>query len=869
MRTGHYLGYEPAQGDAIIDTFVCDGMTDIYTLRQEPANLDTLEVSVGGLMQSDVAYTILPSNGNRDIQIPGVAEDTKIIVRQHGERYAVGTVSADSILTNHIKDDQVTTPKIPDDAITSPKILSLVASKLTGPYPPLDGYSIDRGQYGKWQPTLTTHGTAESGKSYFVDTSDSPYINSFQDSSGTTEQAIDESFQAHTIHWWDSNTLTNDDPPETMIDTVNYKVGTKSMKFDHTAQQLIQVAEVGFDHVDWTFGTDPFTIEMWIRPERFDNKALVGFSGHSMEMRLDMDASDPDVGHLVWQSNVGTYHQSTATGGTNQLVRGQDGQTHGLIKKNEWAHVAVTRNENNGMTMWINGINAYTSWNMGKVATQDDAYGHYQMDNFSAADASRTEGTYTNVTGTSDGTSTGNPSGGNNDGILPTVGTFDIKVNSSGNVTNVYVRTPGRGHRVDDTITILDSALGGGGAANFTMDVQYFTPKDGSGNIAVDNTDYTTTGGGLIIGNDSSNNFFSGNIDHVRISKVARYGGTRADGNDSTVNFTPPIEPWKPDEDTLLILNVDDARMPITTGIDHSVGGTNGLKGAPAIDSDITKYGSSSLKLGGATPTGPGGGATPNIGPGGDFIKQSASEKWNFGTGDFTVEAWIYKTEHQGQPIVGTATVAIGPGNGNCWRMRTLAINTDYANLSFGHGATDDITSHADNNFTLFEWHHVVAVRASGSLSLYIDGKQAQTPVSNTTDYNQRNELWVGAVYNQLTTEMYTGYIDDLRISNIARYSGTTFSVPTEPHIADANTLTLLRMEPNQINITLPPSPSASDTINIWDVGGKCGTNPVHLLRNGNKISSSEDIVALDRNSFFATLVYSGATRGWLLVPPR
>tara|TARA_B100000953_G_C17875650_1_gene376286 strand:- start:117 stop:722 length:606 start_codon:yes stop_codon:yes gene_type:complete len=201
--------------------------------------------------------------------------------------------------------------------------------------------------------------------------------------------------------------------------------------------------------------------------------------------------------------------------------------------------------------------------------------------------------------------------------------------------------------------------------------------------------------------------------------------------------------------------------------------------------------------------------------------------------------------------------------------MRTLAINTEYANLSFGHGGTDDITSHQDNNFTLHEWHHVVAVRESGSLSLYIDGRQAQTPVSNTTDYNQRNELWVGAVYNQLTTEMYTGYIDDLRISNIARYSGATFSVPTEPHIADANTLTLLRMEPNQINITLPPSPSASDTINIWDVGGKCGTNPVHLLRNGNKIGSSEDIVALDRDSFFATLVYSGATRGWLLVPPR
>jgi len=859
MQSGHYLGYEPAQGDAIIDTFICDGITDIYTLRQEPANLDTLEVSVGGLMQSDVAYTILTSNGSRDIQIPGVAVDTKIIVRQHGERYAVGTVSADSILTNHIKDDQVTTPKIPDNAITNPKILSLDATKLTGLNP---GVTPDQWglQYGKWQPTLTTHGTVEVNKSYYVDTSGSTYLTGYQDASGTTEQAIDESFQAHTIQWWDANTLTNDDPPATMIDTVNYKVGTKSMKFDHTSQQLMQVAEYGFDHQDWTFGTDPFTIEMWIRPERFDNKAMIGFAGHSMEMRLDMDASDVDVGHLVWQSNVGTYHQSTATGGTNQLARGQEGQTHGLIKKNEWAHVAVTRNENNGMTMWVNGINAYTSWNMGKHPTQDDAYGHYQMDTFSAADVLRTEGTYTNVTGTSDGTSTGDPSSGNNDGILPTVGTFDIKVNSSGAVTNVYVRTPGRGHRVNDTITILDSALGGGGAENFTMDVLYFTPRTGSGNIAVDNTDYITTGGGLIIGNDSSNNFFSGNIDHVRVSKVARYGGIQSNGNDSTVNFTPPTEPWKPDDDTLLILNVDDARMPVTYGIDHSVGGTNGLIGAPAIDNDITKFGLSSMKFGGAVDTG-----ITTTGAGGDFIKQAASDKWNFGTGDFTVETWIYKTEHQGQPIVGTTSAAIAPGNGNCWRMKTLAINTEYANLTFGHGGTDDITSHTDHNFTLHEWHHVAAVRDGGTLSLYIDGRQAQTPASNTTDYNQRNELWIGATYDLLTTSMYTGYIDDLRISNVARYSGANFSLPTEPHVADSNTLTLLRMETNQLNVTLPPSPIANDVINIWDIGGQCGTNPIHLLRNGKKIKKLTDIVSLDQDDIFATLVYKDETYGWLI----
>ena len=51
--------------------------------------------------------------------------------------------------------------------------------------------------------------------------------------------------------------------------------------------------------------------------------------------------------------------------------------------------------------MWVNGINAYTSWNEARAPWQDDAFGCIAVDTFGAADASRTAGTYTGVTGTS------------------------------------------------------------------------------------------------------------------------------------------------------------------------------------------------------------------------------------------------------------------------------------------------------------------------------------------------------------------------------------------------------------------------------------------------------------------------------------
>ena len=79
------------------------------------------------------------------------------------------------------------------------------------------------------------------------------------------------------------------------------------------------------------------------------------------------------------------------------------------------------------------------------------------MDTFGAADALRTVGTYNGVTGTSGGSGT--------------VGTFNIIIGVGGAVTSVAVATGGTAHSINDTITIADAVLGGGGAAALTMDV--------------------------------------------------------------------------------------------------------------------------------------------------------------------------------------------------------------------------------------------------------------------------------------------------------------------------------------------------------------------------------------------------------------
>ena len=87
------------------------------------------------------------------------------------------------------------------------------------------------------------------------------------------------------------------------------------------------------------------------------------------------------------------------------------------------------------------------------------------VDTVSAADASRTEGTYT--IGASDYTTDASGTGA----------TFSIAVDSSGAAT-VTIVNPGSGFAVDETFTVTDANLGGGGGASLTFDAATVSAVD-------------------------------------------------------------------------------------------------------------------------------------------------------------------------------------------------------------------------------------------------------------------------------------------------------------------------------------------------------------------------------------------------------
>ena len=114
------------------------------------------------------------------------------------------------------------------------------------------------------------------------------------------------------------------------------------------------------------------------------------------------------------------------------------------------------------------------------------------IENQSGTDSSRAEGTYVGVTGATSASGTGQE--------------FDIIVDSNG-FTSVVINKGGSGFVVGETVTIADSLLGSGGAANLTFDVATIG----------DATEFTVTGEGF--GADiASVNVNDGGVFEVRLT---------------------------------------------------------------------------------------------------------------------------------------------------------------------------------------------------------------------------------------------------------------------------------------------------------------------------------------------------------------
>lgn len=163
------------------------------------------------------------------------------------------------------------------------------------------------------------------------------------------------------------------------------------------------------------------------------------------------------------------------------------------------------------------------------------------------------------------------------------------------------------------------------------------------------------------------------------------------------------------------------------------------------------------------------GGASGSFDGNGDYLTVATNSVFNFGTGDFTVEGWVYLSS-----VTGDWFIASSSGSGGMF----FGYSNTVSPYGWGVGRTavawDYITA---STATTNTWYHVAVCRSGTSLRIFVNGTQVGTTNTNSQSYNlSTTSMTIGS---QGTTYYLNGYIEELRITKgVARYTAN-FTAPT------------------------------------------------------------------------------------------
>jgi hypothetical protein len=273
---------------------------------------------------------------------------------------------------------------------------------------------------------------------------------------------------------------------------------------------------------------------------------------------------------------------------------------------------------------------------------------------------------------------------------------------------------------------------------------------------------------------------------------------------------------------TSLLLHMDGANTS-TNFVDSGPSALTVTRtGTPAISTAQSKYGGSSVAFSGST----------------DRLGVASNALFAFGTGDFTVEFWVYFNSISTSFVQLYDTYVTG-GFSFYWSgsASTLIISNRSANQIVQAWSPSANT-----------WYHLAVSRSGTSLRLFINGTVLGSTTASTS-YVQ-GALQIGGTADN-TSYSLNGYLDDLRITKYARYT-SAFTPPAAalPDIYNPNTTLPVSGAALWLNASQP------NTL-FTDAGFSAVTTSGQSIYQWNDLSG---------NSRHATQATSGNRPTW--VPP-
>ena len=137
---------------------------------------------------------------------------------------------------------------------------------------------------------------------------------------------------------------------------------------------------------------------------------------------------------------------------------------------------------------------------------------------------------------------------------------------------------------------------------------------------------------------------------------------------------------------------------------------------------------------------------------------------FQFGTGDFTIESWVYwsGTPSSADKCLFDSRTAPGTDSGLVWFFQGNATN-GIAHRVFHNNSLEAAST--SNPLSPNTWHHVALVRNGSTFTYYTDG-QAAGAFTDTRAINQTNSPFhIGHRTDEASGVRFGGYVDDFRIT--------------------------------------------------------------------------------------------------------
>ena len=235
----------------------------------------------------------------------------------------------------------------------------------------------------------------------------------------------------------------------------------------------------------------------------------------------------------------------------------------------------------------------------------------------------------------------------------------------------------------------------------------------------------------------------NGYMSDLRILK----GSSAYDASQTTL--TAPTAPLTAITNTKLLLNMTDGQA-----FDSAAQNNLTLYGNAKISTGQAKFGDTSMVFDGT----------------GDYVTLPSNSFTPFGTGDFTIECFARFDAINGKGLFQLGASYLPSAVTGPAVFASVATNNPWR-IYYGTSEADASVSPSANT-----WYHVAYVRSSGVTKLYVNGTSV---ISQNDTTNYTNKFFViGGGYS--SSFLMDGYIDDFRISHMARYT-SNFTAPSAP----------------------------------------------------------------------------------------